>query len=82
MKKIIIAVSALMAYWSASAQYISTTEVGNAKGWTAYTSDPVSKMAGYDNATVKIFNEDFLYTKLSLSLCHHPKPSLRWIRLW
>lgn len=59
MKKIIIAVSALMAYLSASSQYISTTEVGNAKGWTAYTSDPVSKMAGYDHATVKIFNEDF-----------------------
>lgn len=32
MKKIIIAVSALMAYMSASSQYISTTEVGNAKG--------------------------------------------------
>lgn len=69
MKKIIIAVSALMAYWSASAQYISTTEVGNAKGWTAYTSDPVSKMAGYDNATVKIFNEDFsVYKTFTLAL--------------
>lgn len=69
MKKIIIAVSALMAYWAASAQYILTTEVGNAKGWTAYTSDPVSKMTGYDNATVKIFNEDFsVYKTFTLAL--------------
>ncbi|MDE6359642.1 MAG: T9SS type A sorting domain-containing protein [Muribaculaceae bacterium] len=69
MKKITIAALALLGWASASAQYISTTEVGNAKGWTAFTADPVSKMAGYDDATVKIFNEDFsVYKTFTLGL--------------
>lgn len=69
MKKIIIAALALLGLASASAQYITTTEVGNAKGWTAFTSDPVSRMAGYNGATVNIYNDDFsIYKSFSLEL--------------
>ncbi len=69
MKKIIIAALALLGWASASAQYITTTEVGNAKGWTAFTSDPVSRMAGYNDATVNIYNDDFsIYKSFSLAL--------------
>lgn len=72
MKKITIAALALLGWASASAQYISTTEVGNAKGWTAFTADPVSKMAGYDDATVKIFNDDFsIYKTFTLGLSYN-----------
>lgn len=54
---------------TASAQYISTKEVGNANGWTAFTADPVARMASYEGAKVTIFNEDFTEHKsFSLAL--------------
>lgn len=62
MKKIILSLIVLAsAILPASAQYITTKEVGQAIGWTAYTSAPAAQMVGadYNSQRVIIFNDDF-----------------------
>lgn len=69
MKKIALALLAALACNAASAQYISTKEVGNANGWTAFTSDPSAMMAGYGKNMVTIYNDDFSVNRtISISI--------------
>lgn len=60
MKKTAIALLAALSFTAASAQYITTTEVGVANGWAGFNADGVDRMAynDYQNA-VTIYNDDF-----------------------
>ena len=60
MKKIAIMLLAAISCTAASAQYITTTEVGTANGWAGFNADGIDRMAynAYQNA-VTIYNDDF-----------------------